>query len=160
MIKVLRWRFRKYLGHLTGWLSKRFLKRCFLESGLTKFFTVCNSGNTLAMTIIFFFKMFEIWCRFLKSNKIFRKKIFPFQIFAFELGVANSCNVQQDTCHWQAMCQQIHLRFHLTLGGTFSLSTSLRVIHKHDKCAARELSQVFETLSHVDGQNVSWNDAF
>ena len=45
---------------LTRWLSKEVLKRCFLESDLTKSLAVCNFGNTLAITIIFFSKMFEI----------------------------------------------------------------------------------------------------
>ena len=31
-----------------------------LETALTKIFTVSSFGNTLAMTIIFFFKMFKI----------------------------------------------------------------------------------------------------
>ena len=33
-----------------------------------------------------------------------QKKFFVFQILAFELGVANSPNVEQDTCHQQSMC--------------------------------------------------------
>ena len=57
----------------TCWLSKRALKRRLLESVLTKFFTVCNFGNTLDMTIIFSFKMLKIWCRFQKWNKKFKK---------------------------------------------------------------------------------------
>ena len=67
-------------GHFAGiwdtftcWLSKRVPKRRFLQKGLTKFFTVCNFGNTSAMTIIFFLKTFKIWCRFQKWNKKFRK---------------------------------------------------------------------------------------
>ena len=39
---------------LTSWLSKCVLKQRFLESDLTKSFTVCKFGNILAMTIIFF----------------------------------------------------------------------------------------------------------
>ena len=41
-------------------VSKRVLKQRFLKSGLSKTFTVPNFENTLPMTIIFFFKMFEI----------------------------------------------------------------------------------------------------
>ena len=40
---------------LTCWLSKEFLKQCFLKSGLTKCFTVWNFRNKVAMMIIFFF---------------------------------------------------------------------------------------------------------
>ena len=54
-------------------LSKRVLKRRFLESGLTKIFTVHNFGNTLAVTINFFFKMLKIWCIFEKWYKNLRK---------------------------------------------------------------------------------------
>ena len=32
------------------------------------------------------------------------KMVFIFQIIAFELGVANSRNIEQDTCHRQSMC--------------------------------------------------------
>ena len=57
-------------------LSKRSLKRCFLESPVATFFTVCYFGNTLAMKIIFSFKMFNIWCRFQKCKKKKNKQIF------------------------------------------------------------------------------------
>ena len=53
----------------TCWLSRRVLKRRFLESGLTKIFKVCNFGKTLAMTMVLFFKRFKIWCKFQKCNK-------------------------------------------------------------------------------------------
>ena len=58
---------------LICWPWKRFLKRIYLESVLTKSFTVCNFGNTRGMTIIFSFEMFKIGCRFEKWNKKFRK---------------------------------------------------------------------------------------
>ena len=32
------------------------------------------------------------------------KKFFVFQIIAFELGVTNSHNLEQDTCRRQSMC--------------------------------------------------------
>ena len=49
-----------------------------------------------------------------------QKFFFVFQINAFELGVANSGNLEQDTCHRQSLCKQTPLRFHLTLGETLS----------------------------------------
>ena len=58
--------FTRVLDPLTCWLSKSVLERCFLEIGLTKFFTFCNIWNKVGMVIIFFFLMFEIWCRFRK----------------------------------------------------------------------------------------------
>ena len=33
-----------------------------------------------------------------------QKKLFVFQIIAFQLGVANSRNIEQDTSHQQPMC--------------------------------------------------------
>ena len=60
---------------LICWPWKRFLKRSYLESVLTKSFTVCNFGNTRGMTIIFSFEMFKIGCRFEKWNKKLRKNI-------------------------------------------------------------------------------------
>ena len=82
------------------------------------------------------------------------KTFFVFQIIAFELGVANPCNVLQDTWNRQAMCQQIHKRFQRTLGETFYKSTSLRKLKKDDKSAVMEILQLFATLSHVDCQSV------
>ena len=32
------------------------------------------------------------------------EKFFVFQIIAIELGIANSCNIEQDTCHRQPVC--------------------------------------------------------
>ena len=57
----------------TCWLSKRVLKKRLLESGLTKIFTVSTFGNTLAMTIILFFKTFKSWYRFQKWDQKFQK---------------------------------------------------------------------------------------
>ena len=69
------------------------------------------------------------------------RKFFVFQIVPFELETANSCNTWQDTCHRQSMCQQTPLRFHVTLGETFSKSTSIRMIKTHDKGALMEIWQ-------------------
>ena len=49
-----------------------------------------------------------------------QKNCFISQIMAFELGVANSLNPEQDTCHWQSPCEQTLLRFYLRLGETLS----------------------------------------
>ena len=48
-------------------------KRRFLESGLTKSFTVCNLGHTLVLANIFSFKMFKIRRSFQKWNRKLRK---------------------------------------------------------------------------------------
>ena len=57
-----------------------------------------------------------------------QKKGFVFHIMAFELGVSNSQNFEQDTCHRMSMCSQTPLKFHLTLGETISKLTSLRMM--------------------------------
>ena len=101
------------------------------RNGLNKIFTVCNFGNTLAVTIMFFSKClkFEVDSRNGTKN---REKFFVFQIIAFELGVAYSHNLKQDTWHRMSMCLETTPTFHLTLGETFSKSTFLRMMKKHD----------------------------
>ena len=76
------------------------------------------------------------------------------KVIAFELGVANSRNIEQDTCNRRSICQKRHLRFQLTLGETFSKPTSFRMMKKLYKIAVMEISQEFWTLSHVDCQSV------
>ena len=65
--------FTSIWNRLTCWLSKYVLRRRWIMSGVTKRYTVVNFGNTLAMRIFFSLKMFEIWWRFHKWNKISRK---------------------------------------------------------------------------------------
>ena len=57
-----------------------------------------------------------------------QKMFFVFQIIAFELGVANSRNLERAIC-------QTPVRFYLSLRYTFSKSTSLGMTKKHDKSA-------------------------
>ena len=54
-------------------MSKDVLRQRWIVSGVTKPWTVANFGNTLAMTIFFFLKLFKIWWRFHKWNKKPRK---------------------------------------------------------------------------------------
>ena len=67
---------------------KRDLKQRFLESGLTKIFTVCNFENILAMRIIFFWKS-------LKFDVDSRN------------GIKNSENIDRfsDNCIWIGSCK-------------------------------------------------------
>ena len=87
------------------------------------------------------------------------KSFFVFEIIGLELGVANSHNLEHDPCHRQSICEQTPLRLHLTLGETFSKSSSMRMMKKHDKSAVMEIWQVFGTLSHVHCQSVFLNSA-
>ena len=117
----------------------------FLESGLTKSLTVSNFWNKGTITIIFFFKMFEIWFRSQKWNK--RKKRFVFlKIIVFESGTTNSHNLEQVTCHWQSMCYKTPLGFNISLRGIFSKSGSLRVMKKYYECVLMQILQEFGTF--------------
>ena len=71
------------------------------------------------------------------------EKCFVFEIIESELGVANSRNIERDTCHRCSICQQTPLRFRLTLEEIFSKSTSFRMMKKHDKIA---LMKVFTSI--------------
>ena len=71
--------------------------------------------------------------KILEMEQKIEKNIFVFQIIAFELGVANSHNLEQDTCRRQSMCSETPLRFHLTLGETFSKSISLAMMKNMKK---------------------------
>ena len=56
------------------------------------------------------------------------KKFFVFQISVFELGVANSHNLEHDTCRRQSMSSQTPLRFPLILEEKFSKSIFLKIM--------------------------------
>ena len=60
MVKVLSFKFQLIWARLPCCFSKDPLKRDFLDIDLTTFFGVSNFGNTSAMTLIFFWKMFKI----------------------------------------------------------------------------------------------------
>ena len=102
--------------------------------------------------------MFKTRFIFQKWNTELKKYFLIFQIVAFKLGVIDSHNLEHNTCHLQSMCQHSHLWFHLTLGETFSKSTSVKILKKNVKSTLIEIWQVFWTLSHVHYQYVFWND--
>ena len=130
---------------LTCWLSTGALERCFSDSGLTKSLTVCNFRNKVAMTIIFFFKMFKIWFRFQKWNKRMKK--------AF--GFKDNCNWIGDDKFWQSRTGYLSLAVnvlrntpkiqHITKGDV-SKWVSLRVMKKYDESSLIQIVQEFGTL--------------
>ena len=61
--------FTRVWDPLTCWLSRGVQKRCFLESGLSKSFIVCNFRNKVAMTIIFFSKCLKFDVDFKNRTK-------------------------------------------------------------------------------------------
>ena len=127
------------------WLSKVVLKHCFLESGLTKSFTACKFRNKKAMTIIFFLKMFKIWCRFQKWEKKWQKFL-VLKISGFESSTTNSLNLEKNPCHWQSMCYETSLRFNISLREIFFKSGSIRALEKYDESAIMQILQVLGTL--------------
>ena len=91
-------RYLKYLGRFHMLTDEGFFETSLFKSPLTKFLPVCNFGNTLATTIIFFWKrlMFDVDSR---NETKKSKKFFIFKVIAFELGVINTHNLEQDTYH-------------------------------------------------------------
>ena len=79
LIKALSWKLGSICDTFTFWLPKPVLKQWCWESFLTKIFTVCNSGSTLAMTMIFSFKVFKLWWRIEKGKKWWRKSFLFFK---------------------------------------------------------------------------------
>ena len=139
-------------------MSNRVLNRCFLESVLIKIFTIFNFGNTLAMSIMFYFKMFKLSCRFQKWNKKLRKIFF----FADNCICIGRCKFPQHSTGCLPSAVNVFTsipRFHLTLGETYSKSTCLRMIKEHDKSTLMEILQAVWRLSHVDCQSLFWNGA-
>ena len=68
------------------------------------------------------------------------------KIIAFESGTTNSHYPEQDTCHWQSMCYETHLRFNTSLRQIFSKSGSPRVMKKYDESALMQIFQEYATL--------------
>ena len=134
-----------------GTLSKGFLNRCFLKSGLTNFFPVCNFRNKVAIRIIFFFKMFKIWCIFQKWNKKVWKNNLVEKITAFESGTTNSNNPEQDNCHWQSMCYETSLRFNISLREIFCKSGCPRVMENMIKLLS---CRFYKSLGHFNNLTV------
>ena len=67
-------------------------------------------------------------------------------IIAFGSTTTNSLNLEKAICHWQSMCNQISLRFNISLSENIFKSGSLRVMRKYDESALMQIVQVFGTL--------------
>ena len=63
--------------------------------------------------------MFKIESRFQKCNKKFGKYYFLSEIIASEDVAINCLCEEENTCHWQSMCQQTVLRFCISPRETF-----------------------------------------
>ena len=74
------------------------------------------------------------------------RKFLVLKIIAFESGMTNSDNLQQDNCLWQSICYETPLRFNISLRGMFSESGSAIGMKKYDESALMHISQGFGTL--------------
>ena len=74
------------------------------------------------------------------------KKFLVLEIIAIDSGTTISLNLEKDTCHWQSMCYETHLRFNISLREIFSKSGSPIVMKKYDESALMQISQDFGTL--------------
>ena len=152
--------FTRVWDPLTCWLSKGVLKQCFLESNLTKSFTVCKFRNKVAMTIIFFFQIVSHLIKIAEMEQKNPKKFLVFKIISFEWGSTNCLNLEKDTCHWQSMCYETSLRFNISLREIFAKWRCPRVMKKYDESALMQILQELGALSHVDCERVFWNGVF
>ena len=76
MVNVLSFKFQKIWARFPCCFPKDPFKQDFLDIDVTMFFGVRNFGNTSAMRVIFFLKMFQIYTRFVKCRKKFTKSFF------------------------------------------------------------------------------------
>ena len=70
-----------------------------------------------------------------------RNKLLILKVIAFESGMTNSHNLEQDIFHWQSMCYETPLRFNISLREMFLKSGSPRVVKKYDESALMQISQ-------------------
>ena len=70
-----------------------------------------------------------------------QKSLLVLRIIAFKPGSTNSCNPEQDTCHWHSICYQATLRFHISLRQVYSKPGSLGVTKKQVKLLSRTFSK-------------------
>ena len=75
-----------------------------------------------------------------------QKQLLVLKIIAFESGIANSHNPEQDIFLWQSMCYETHLRFNIYLREINSKSGSPILMKKYDESALMQLLQEFGSL--------------
>ena len=131
---------------LTCRLSISVLTRSFLLISETTYFAVYNFVCTSAMRLIFFFKIFKIWCRFQKCKKILRKYFRFGDNFIWIGWVKDSVLRKENKCHRESIYWQTVSRFQILLKKTFSDWSFFRVIKKYKETTAVQISAVFWTF--------------
>ena len=103
MVNVPPFRFEQCLGPFTIFLvqSKGTLRWYIFDIYLTKSLRVRNFGNTLAMSVTFFFENVPILIYISKLEKELRKKFFFFEINAPGLVALNSLYYEKNACYPQ-----------------------------------------------------------
>ena len=99
MINLLSARFRKYLRRFHKLTVKACSETALFRKWCNQVFHNLEFGKYISYDDYHFFKTFKISCRLQKWKKKIEKKVFAFQIIAFELGVANSRNPEHYTWH-------------------------------------------------------------
>ena len=94
---------------------------------------------------VFFFKVFQILCRFPKWSKKFRKYFFWNN--SIRIGcVRHLLLLRENTCHRVSVCEQTVSRFQILLKQNFSSWFRFRVIKKYEKNSGLKISVVFPTV--------------
>ena len=132
----------------------------FLEIYLSTFFGVHTFGNTSAMRVFFFWKMFEISCRFQKLKKKMEKKFFVYEISASDLVALNCLHYEGNTCHGHSMREQTVFRLCIWVREVFSNKIAFTVINDYAKVGVVQISTVLLPVPHVAHQSVLWNRIF
>ena len=136
-----------------GSLSKRVLKRCFLESGLTNIFTVSNFRNLLAMTIMFFSKMFKICCILQNWYKKLRSSFSLFiELHLIWVGKSSQPGTGYPPSAAKVLTKSPNISPKIR-GDIFQINFP-KNDEKHHKIALMEIPQAFKSLSHVDCQSL------
>ena len=86
MVKMASFRFQQCLIPFTMLLVEGSSQTRLLDIFLTTFFAMYNFGNTLAMTVIFFWRCAEFYLS-LKNAEKHSEKVFLFEIIASKLAV-------------------------------------------------------------------------
>ena len=154
MINTPSWRFRKHLGRFHMLTTKACSETVLFREFSNKDFYSLQFRKYITYDDHLFFQNVQNLMYIQEMQQKIERKFFVLQIIPFHFGVANSHNLEKDTCNQKSMFKQTPLRFHLTLGETYSKSTSLRMIKEHDESTLMEISQAVGTISHVHCQSV------
>ena len=117
-------------------------------------FRVRNFGNTSAMRVIFFSRIFKIWSRFQNCRKKWRMPFVSRKITS-KLSLLRKIHLSLAV----NMLTNILKTLHITKTDFFN-SIAFTVINKYKKVGAVQISTVFCRTYHVACPRVLWNGIF